>query len=175
MRPARLSKRWGLITVPNALTLLRLACIPAFVALLAERHAAGRLAASCLLGGLGATDALDGYIARHFNQVSLAGKIADPIVDRLLVLSASIGVIAIAAAPAWLVVVILSREMLVLGAGGMLALAGAARIDVSWAGKAGSAGMMAALPLFIMGHAPFRLHHAAEALAWVTAAWGLAL
>jgi cardiolipin synthase (CMP-forming) len=163
------------LTVPNALTAIRLACLPVFVVLMAEPDGRGRLAAACLLAALGATDGLDGYIARHFHQVSKLGKIADPLVDRVLVLTAVIAAVAIGALPVWLVAVVLTREALVLAGGGALLLAGAKRVDVSWAGKAGTFGMMVALPLFIMGHAPFRWHTEAEWAAWVAAGWGLAL
>jgi cardiolipin synthase (CMP-forming) len=164
-----------ILTAPNALTAIRLACLPVFVVLMAEPNGKGLLAAACLLGALGITDGLDGYIARHFHQVSSLGKVADPLVDRVLVLTAVITTVAIGAIPVWLVVVVLTREALVLAGSAALLLAGAKRIDVSWAGKAGTFGMMVALPLFIMGHAPFRWHTEAEWAAWVAAAWGLTL
>jgi cardiolipin synthase (CMP-forming) len=163
------------LTVPNALTAVRLACLPVFVVLMAQPGGRGLLAAACLLGGLGITDGLDGYVARHFHQVSTIGKVADPLVDRALVLTAVITAVVVAAVPVWLVSVVLAREALVLAGGALLLLAGAKRFDVSWAGKAGTFGMMVALPLFITGHAPFRWHTEAEWAAWVAAAWGLAL
>lgn len=163
------------LTVPNVLTALRLACLPAFVALVAEPRGAGSLAAAFLLGGLGATDGADGYIARHFGQVSKVGQVADPLVDRALVLTAAISAVAVGAAPAWLVVLALCREALVIAAAGALALLGARRLEVSWAGKAGAFGMMVAFPLFFMGHAAFRWHEAALWVGWAAAAWGLAL
>jgi len=162
-------------TVPNALTLLRLACLPVFVVLLLQQDRQGWLAAACLLAALGVTDGLDGYIARHFDQVSSLGKLADPLVDRVLVLTAAIAAVAMGAVPIWLVAIVLTREAVVLAGAGALALAGARRVDVSWAGKAGTFGMMVALPLFLLGHAPFRWHDAAETAAWVAAGWGLAL
>ena len=165
---------WRVFTVPNALTALRLVCLPAFLALLAEPHGEGRLAAAFLLGSLGITDGMDGYIARHFDQGSLLGKLADPFVDRVLILSAAIGAIAVGAAPVWLVAVALAREGLVLATAGVLALAGARSMDVSWPGKAGAFGMMVAFPLFFLGHAAFRWHSGAEVLAWVAASGGLA-
>jgi cardiolipin synthase (CMP-forming) len=164
-----------ILTVPNALTAIRLACLPVFVVLMAQPDGRGLVAAACLLSALGLTDGLDGYIARHFHQVSSLGKVADPLVDRALVLTAVISALAIGAIPVWLVVVVLTREVLVLAGGGALALAGARRIDVSWAGKAGTFGMMVALPLFILGDAPFRWQTEAGVAAWVAAGWGLAL
>jgi cardiolipin synthase (CMP-forming) len=164
-----------ILTVPNALSALRLACIPVFLVLLAQPDHSGQLAAAGLLAGLGATDGLDGYVARHFNQVTTLGKMVDPLADRLLVLAAVAGALAVGAVPVWLVALVLLREALVLLAAGALALAGARRIDVSWAGKAGTFGMMVALPLFLAGGSPFRWHEAAEAAAWVAATWGLVL
>ena len=107
-----------ILTVPNVLTAIRLMCLPVFVALMAEPHRRGELAAACLLSGLGVTDGLDGYIARHFHQVSSLGKVADPLVDRALVLTAVISALVIGAIPVWLVALVLTREFLVLAGGG---------------------------------------------------------
>lgn len=174
----QISRRQGedrILTVPNALTALRLACLPVFLLLLAQPDHQGQLAAACLLAGLGVTDGLDGYVARHFNQVTSLGKLADPLVDRVLVLSATIGAVAVGAIPVWLLVLVLTREALVLAGAGVIAFAGARRLDVSWAGKAGTFGLMCALPLFLMGDAPFRWSGTAQTLAWVAAGCGLAL
>jgi len=174
----RISRRRGedrVLTVPNALTTLRLVCVPVFLVLLAQPDHEGQLAAAFLLAGLGITDGLDGYVARHFDQVTSLGKVADPLVDRVLILSATIGALAAGAVPAWLVAVVLTREVLVLAGAGTLALVGARRLDVSWPGKAGTFGLMFALPLFLMGGAPFRWSGTAQALAWVAAIGGLGL
>jgi CDP-diacylglycerol--glycerol-3-phosphate 3-phosphatidyltransferase len=162
--------------VPNALSALRLACLPAFVVLLAQPHGRGRLAAAFLLAAAAFTDLLDGYIARRFDQVSTLGKMADPLVDRALVLCALVGATVIGALPIWLVVVVALREGVVL-AGSALLFFGSrtTRIDVSRAGKAGALGMMVALPLFIIAHAPFRYHEAALVVAWVAVAGGQVL
>ncbi|MGD0810277.1 MAG: CDP-alcohol phosphatidyltransferase family protein [Acidimicrobiales bacterium] len=160
------------LTVPNGLTALRLVCLPVFLVLLAQPHGRDLVAAACMLGALGVTDGLDGYIARHFHQVSSLGKLADPFVDRALVLSAVIGAVAIGAVPAWLVAIVLLREALVLVGAVVLALAGARHLDVSLAGKVGAFGMMVALPLFLLGHAPFRWHDLAGSAAWVAVACG---
>jgi cardiolipin synthase (CMP-forming) len=161
-----------ILTVPNGLTALRLACLPVFLVLLGQPHGRDLIAAACMLAALGVTDGLDGYVARHFHQVSSLGKLADPFVDRALVLSAVIGALAIGAVPAWLVAIVLLREALVLVGAVVLALAGARHLDVSLAGKVGAFGMMVALPLFLLGHAPFRWHEVAEIAAWVAVACG---
>jgi cardiolipin synthase len=161
-----------ILTVPNGLTALRLACLPVFLVLLAQPHRRDLVAAACMLGALGVTDGLDGYVARHFHQVSSLGKLADPFVDRALVLSAVIGALAIGAVPAWLVAIVLLREALVLAGAVVLALAGARHLEVSLSGKVGAFAMMVALPLFLLGHAPFRWHEIAYATAWVAVACG---
>ena len=161
-----------IFTVPNALTALRLACLPVFGTLLAQPEGRGRMAAAVLLGALGVTDGLDGYIARRFNQVSSLGKAADPLVDRALVLTATAGALAIGAVPPWLVGVVLAREAVVAGGAAVLAVTGAGRLEVSWAGKAGAFGMMVALPLFIMGSSSSRWHAQATTTAWVAVGWG---
>jgi cardiolipin synthase len=160
------------LTVPNALTALRLACLPVFGALLAQPQGRGRVAAACLLGGLGITDGLDGYVARRFDQVSSLGAVADPLVDRVLVLSATGGALAIGAVPPWFVGVVLAREAVVAGGAAALAVSGGRRLVVSQAGRIGAFGMMVALPLFIMGSSTFRWRAEARALAWVAAGWG---
>jgi cardiolipin synthase len=143
-----------------------------FGLLLARPDGKGRTAAAFLLYGLGVTDGLDGYIARHFNQASSLGAAADPLVDRALVLSATGGGLAIGAVPPWLAGVVLAREAVVAGGAVALATKRAGRLEVSWAGKAGAAAMMGALPLFILSKSPFRWHSQARALAWVFAAGG---
>ena len=164
------------LTVPNALSALRLVCLPVFVVLLAQPHERGRPAAAFLLAGAAFTDVLDGYIARHFDQVSTLGKMADPLVDRALVLCALVGATVIGDLPIWLVVVIALREGVVLaGSGLLLFFSRTTRIDVSRAGKAGALGMMMALPLFILAHAPFRYHEAALVVAWVAVGAGQVL
>lgn len=162
------------LTVPNALTLVRFGCIPVFVWLVAEPHREGWLAAAVLLGALGATDGVDGFLARRLGQVSTVGKVLDPVADRLLLLSAAVAIIAVGAVPTWLAVVAVVRELLVAAGFLIVAAAGGRRVDVRWAGKAGTFGLMCALPLFLAGHAGVSWHEVAEVLGWVSAIPGLA-
>lgn len=135
------------LTAPNALSLGRLLCIPLFLWLLFSQE--NRVAAALLLGFLGATDWVDGFIARRFNQVSTLGKVLDPVADRLL-LGVGIGAIlvdgSVPAVVAWLAI---AREIAVSMAAITLAALGARRIDVSWAGKCGTFALMVSFPLFL--------------------------
>jgi cardiolipin synthase len=164
-----------ILTVPNALTTIRLACIPVFVWLLARPDRAGWYPAALLLGVLGITDGLDGYVARRFGQVSTVGKVLDPVADRLLLGVAGIGVILVGAVPLWVGVLALSREAFVAAGFLYVALAGGRRMDVQLSGKASTFALMCALPLFLIGHADDDWHRAAEALAWVFVIPGLVL
>ena len=136
-----------LVTLPNVISLVRLAGVPTFVWLLVDGH---RFAAALLLGILGATDWVDGWIARHFDQGSELGKVLDPVADRVLLLTAGIALLIDGSVPLIVGVVILVREGLVSLAVLVLAAAGARRIDVQWAGKAGTLAVMVALPLFLL-------------------------
>jgi cardiolipin synthase len=173
MRQARRQGEDRILTVPNALTLIRLLCIPLFVVLLARPHRSGWYPAALLLGGLGVTDGIDGYVARHFHQVSRLGQVLDPLADRLLLGVAAVSIIAVGAVPIWVAVAALSREALVAVGFVAVAVSGGRRMDVQWAGKAGTFGMMCALPLFLAGHAVDDWHRIAEILAWVAVTPGL--
>ena len=164
----RLSGEDRILTVPNLVTLVRLLCIPLFVLLMARSHRSGWYPAALLLGALGVTDGVDGYVARHFNQVSTLGKVLDPLADRLLLGVAAVVIVAVGAVPTWVAVIALAREVLVAGGFLYVAAQGGRRMDVQWAGKAGTFGLMCALPLFLAGHANDDWHSVAEALAWVS-------
>ena len=161
------------LTVPNALSLGRLLCVPLFLWLLVGRD--DRASAAWLLGGLGATDWVDGYVARHFNQVSTLGKVLDPVADRVLLIVTAVSLIVDNSVPRWLAVVVLVREALVSLAVLALAAAGARRIDVQWAGKAGTLALMTSLPLFLMSHSTVGWRDGAGIVAWIFAIPGLAL
>ena len=138
-----------ILTIPNVLSVIRLLCVPVFLWLLFS--ADEPLAAAWLLAALGATDWVDGYIARHFNQVSNLGKILDPVADRILLLTAVVALMIDGAVPVGVAVLSLVREGLVTIAVLVLAALGAKRIDVTWYGKAGTFAVMFAFPLFLLG------------------------
>lgn len=161
------------LTLPNLITLVRLSCLPVFLWLLFGRE--HRAAAAGLLAGLGATDWVDGYLARHMGQVSNVGKVLDPVADRLLFIVGAGGIVVDGSAPLWFALVVLVRETLVGGATLVLAALGARRIDVTWFGKAGTFGLMVAFPLFLASHSTVGWSDTAGVLAWVAGIPGLAL
>lgn len=162
-----------LLTVPNVLSVIRLCLIPVFLWLLFGRE--NRAGAAFLLAGLGATDWVDGYVARHFNQVSALGKVLDPTADRLLLGVAVVSILIDGSVPAIVAIPVIVREVVVAGAVLALAAKGARRIDVTFWGKAGTFANMCCFPLFLIGNDDaFRFHEQARFLAWIAAALGLA-
>ncbi len=138
----------GWLTWPNLITVVRLLALPVFLWLLfGTGH---RADAAWLLGLLGATDWIDGYVARRFNQVSAIGKVLDPVADRILMMTGLIAVAAAAGVPWWFAIATLVREALVSGLTIALALLGAARIDVLWWGKVSTLLLMITYPLFLL-------------------------
>lgn len=143
----------NLLTIPNLITLIRLLCIPLFLWLLFGQE--NRFGAAALLAVLGATDWIDGYIARTFNQTSGFGKMFDPTVDRLLLV---VGITAIMIdlrdsatidyflVYAWIMII---REVILSTYVVLSIMMGARRMDVLWAGKCGTFATMIAFPAFL--------------------------
>lgn len=136
-----------ILTIPNLISVVRLLCVPLFLWLLFGKEE--RFAAGWLLAVLGATDWVDGYIARRFNQVSTVGKVLDPAADRILLGVAIVALMVHDAVPVWLGVVVIVREVLISLAVVALGALGARRIDVQWVGKAGTFALMVAFPVFL--------------------------
>ncbi len=161
------------LTIPNALSVGRLLCVPVFLWLLFGKD--DPHAAAVLLAVLGLTDWVDGYIARHFDQVSNLGKVLDPVADRILLIVGMVAILVHGTVPAWVGGLAVARELLVAGATLALAALGARRIDVTWYGKAGTFAMMVAFPLFLASDPSVGWHATARVLAWVCAVPGLIL
>lgn len=139
-----------LFTAPNVITTVRLACIPLFLYLLFTRDSPGW--AGFVLGTLGATDWIDGYVARRFGQTSNFGKMYDPTVDRLLMVVGIVAIIIDHKAPLWFAWLILVREVLVSAWVVLITALGAKRMDVTWWGKCGTFANMGAFPAFLISH-----------------------
>lgn len=164
----------GIWTVPNLVTLIRLLCLPLFLYLLfVEENKAG---AAWLLAGLGATDWVDGYIARRFDQTSEFGKIFDPTVDRLLFIVSVTAIIIDGSIPVWFAVAVLVREILV---GGVIAFSTLflhmQRFGVTWLGKCATFLLMGAVPSFLIGSTDVWEADFFAVLAWVLGIPGLVL
>jgi CDP-diacylglycerol---glycerol-3-phosphate 3-phosphatidyltransferase len=110
--------------LPNILTLLRIAVIPILVLILLSPDKAAGLTAALLFAVASITDWLDGYLARRMETVTVLGKFLDPIADKLLVMAALIMIIPYDRAPAWMVLVILSREIIITGLRGVASTEG---------------------------------------------------
>lgn len=160
------------LTVPNAISIVRLLCVPWFLYLVFGADA--EYPAAWLLAVLGCTDWVDGFIARRFHQVTTFGKVADPAADRLLLGVAAVTLVVRDAMPLWFGVAALVREVLI-GIGGIyLGLHGHKRLDVAYVGKVGAFGLMMSFPFFLAAHSGVGWHEWATVGAWVCGAVGLA-
>ena len=101
------------MTLPNKLSIVRIFLVPVLVTLLLTKFCMPLALSIFLLAAL--TDWLDGYIARKSKQITTLGKLLDPMADKLLICSALISLVEIALAPAWIVVIIVSREIAITG------------------------------------------------------------
>lgn len=122
-----------MLTVPNVISMARLALVPFFLWLLVGRD--DPAAAGWVLFVIGSTDWVDGFLARKLNQVSELGKLLDPLADRIAVAAAVIAGFATDVLPAWLAVPLIVREVAVAIAALLLWRRGIGRIDVRYLGK----------------------------------------
>ncbi len=134
------------LTVPNVLSLARLAALP----LLWADLTAGRFGRALVVLGLSAaTDWFDGYLARRLDQRTRLGALLDPLGDRLLLLVAGVGLVAAGILPWWPVVLLVAREGTVGLAGAVLVARGRTVPETSRLGKAATFGLLWALPLLL--------------------------
>lgn len=101
--------------VPNVLTMLRIAMIPAVLYFIDNESSFHCFIAGLIYGGSAFTDFLDGYLARRSGQIGVLGKFLDPLADKILVMATLIWMVPLGRIPAWLVVVLLARELSVSG------------------------------------------------------------
>jgi len=108
-----------ILNPPNILTLFRIACIPLLVVLLLSPSRETCFWAAWVFALASATDWLDGHLARRMGIVTVFGKFLDPIADKLIVMAALIMILPYDRVPAWMVLVILSREIVITGLRGI--------------------------------------------------------
>lgn len=142
--------------IPNWLTFFRLALIPVFVILLLDPTRTMVLLATIVFVVAAFTDFTDGYLARRFGAVTDAGKLLDPMADKILVLSALVMLVAQRAdltgepwVPGWMVVMVLAREIWVTGLRGIAATRGVV-IAAAQSGKYKSGLQMVAIVFLLM-------------------------
>ena len=101
------------LNLPNILTLLRILLVPVIVVALLHETANGDLLAAIVFALASVTDAMDGYLARTRNAITTFGKLMDPIADKLLIIAALVALVSLHRLPAWVVMVIIARELTV--------------------------------------------------------------
>ena len=138
--------------IPNLLTLIRVLLIPVFILVLTIRtDAFGQAIAGFIFAFASITDYLDGYLARKWKVVSNFGKFADPMADKLLVMSAFIMLIPLGHVPAWIVAVIICRELAVTGLRLLLVETGGEVLAAAMPGKIKTFSQMFAILFFLFG------------------------
>jgi cardiolipin synthase len=167
--PAAPEGEAGLFTVPNLITLARICAVPAAVWLMLQH----RLDIAFLVFvGAGVSDAVDGWLARVWNQRSALGALLDPIADKALLVSVYVTLAAINVLPDWLAILVVFRDLLIVGGVVLLWVLGVpARIRPLFISKANTVAQiaLAALALLLAGFAlsaPWLL----EAMIWLVAA-----
>ena len=159
-------------TLPNALSSLRLLLVPVFALLIARGHDGWAL---LVLAVSGASDYLDGSLARRWDQVTRLGQLLDPLADRLYILSTLLGLAWRELVPWWLVVVLVGRDVLLACTVPVLASVGHGPPPVHFLGKAGTFCLLYAFPLLLLGEVSPGLSDVAGALGWAFALWGTGL
>ena len=158
-----------IVTIPNALSLLRLLLIPVFLGTLI---AAEYLWALVILVVSSVTDLVDGVVARRFDQITRLGQLLDPAADRLYILATLIGLAWQQFIPWWLVAIIIARDVLLIVLGVVLANHGYGPLYVHHLGKMATFALLFALPVLILGGAFSALAPVATVLGWSAALWG---
>ena len=158
-----------IFTVPNLLSFLRLALVPVFLALII-RGDDGLALIVLVISSV--TDFLDGLIARTFRQISRLGQLLDPAADRLFIFAALIGLAIREVIPWWLLIVIVGRDLMLLGIGIVLANHGFAPLPVHHLGKVATLCLFYALPILMLGQAFPDVAWIADPLGWAFALWG---
>lgn len=151
-----------IFTVPNVISFIRLCLVPVFFVLLFNGF---DLAATLLFVIAAGTDWVDGQIARRTHQVSRLGQLLDPAVDRILMISGVVGLFAVGRLPLWIILIVIARDLLLLGGGAYLLKRWHTRVAVIYPGKV-------ATTLLFVGFAALLLNWPIlQGLGMVDAAW----
>ncbi|MCK6512568.1 CDP-diacylglycerol--glycerol-3-phosphate 3-phosphatidyltransferase [Myxococcota bacterium] len=116
--------RRELYAIPNVLTYIRILMIPLVLFVLERDSRLYSFYAACIFAAACVTDFLDGYLARKLNQITILGKLIDPLADKLIVAATLIIMVPMGRVPSWVVIVLLSREFAITGLRGIAASEG---------------------------------------------------
>ena len=159
-------------TVANGITFLRLLGLPLFVWLMVGPMAYGL--AFLTLFVIGATDWIDGYVARRFDQVTKLGRLVDPLVDRILLATAGITLAATGIAPWWVILLIVGRDVLLLGAAFVVFGGRNPDIPVINLGKFATASLLVGVPGLLLGAMDWPGADLCGVIGWTATTVGLA-
>jgi cardiolipin synthase (CMP-forming) len=162
-----------ILTVPNALSVLRLLLIPLFLWLILVEQA--DMAAVAVLAVSGITDWADGLIARATGQITHLGRLLDPLVDRVTVAATLVGLALRDLIPWWLVGLLVAREVLLLLLVPRLRRHGLLALPVHYLGKAATFALYWGFPFVLVGAGSATWEQVLGALGWAFVIWGTAL
>jgi cardiolipin synthase (CMP-forming) len=159
-------------TVPNVVSMVRLALVPVFAVLIVSGEDVWALV---VLAVSGASDWLDGFLARRLDQVTKLGQVLDPAADRLFILVTLVGLLWRGVVPWWVLAVVVLRDVLLACLAPVLARHGYGPLAVSMVGKAGTFALLYAFPLLLLAESPGAVGTVAHAVGWAFAWWGIGL
>lgn len=158
-----------ILTIPNILSLIRLALVPVFLVLVIMGH--DRLALLTLIV-CSVTDYLDGVLARRLNQVTRLGQLLDPAADRLFIFATVVGLAVRGIVPWWFVALVVGRDVALLALGIVMANFGFGPLPVHHLGKLATFCLFYALPILMIGQAFPVVAWATNPIGWAFAIWG---
>ncbi len=158
----------AIVTAPNAISFGRLLLMPVCAWLLGSGHYATGIVVTAAVG---ATDWVDGWLARRTGQVSRLGQLLDPLADRLLIASVAIALLVRGVLPWVAVALLLGRDLVLLAGWPLLRRQGVQPPEVVWLGKAATFDLMFALPMLVFGETGVAVAPAAHLLG-VVLLWG---
>jgi cardiolipin synthase len=162
------------LTIPNALSVLRLVLVPVFLYLLLVLHAKGFAVAVLMFSGF--SDWADGKIARLFdNQSSRLGELLDPAVDRIYMVVIPLALAAAGVVPWWFVAVLIGRDLLLAATLPVLRRYGLTALPVTYIGKAATFALMSGFPLVLLGQFDALWSRVVLAIGWAFLIWGFVL
>jgi cardiolipin synthase (CMP-forming) len=161
------------LTIPNIISMVRLAGVPLFLWLVLVPEADGWALTVLLFSGI--SDYLDGYLARRLGQMSKLGEILDPVADRLYILSTVIGLAVRDIIPWWLAILLPARDVFLWVLVPFLRTRGYSALPVHFLGKAATANLLYAFPLLLLGDGTGVVAMLAKVFGWAFAIWGTGL